>query len=357
MLNSQSDSLTGPPLTLRKTNDTNEINPYSTLISTDSPWVEKYRPTKLDEVKGQDNVIQLFHEMLSSNRPMHFLFYGPPGTGKTSTILSLCQELYDGRPRDQYVLDINASYDCGIDMVRNKIKPFCKRSTAPFEHNGNTIDYKFVILDEADTLTKDAQSALRRCIEIYSYNTRFCFLCNYVSTVIAPILSRCCVCHFKPVAQPDAKQFLASVCSREHVEVSTECLELVHTAHRGDLRGCLTTLQAVHAMYGRITPEYLKEHLFHVPDTLWQIIVDAGSHKELIRLVDALFADGYSVRRLLQSLVPWLLKNAHDCQAHRLGPMVSRLERQALDFEDNRTLMWELVEGVHGCFQMQCKNS
>lgn len=313
---------------------------------TDTPWVEKYRPTRLTEVKGQDHIIRMFNEMRQSNQPMHFLFYGPPGTGKTSTISSLCQELYQGRRRDHYVLDINASYDCGIDMVRNKIKPFCKRSTAPFEHEGNTIDYKFVILDEADTLTKDAQNALRRCIEIYSYNTRFCFLCNYVSNVIAPILSRCCVCHFKPVAQSDAMVFMAWVCAKEGVHVPADSLQLVYCTHRGDLRSCLTTLQAVHAMYNEVTLEHVKEHLFIVPDTLWTLVQHASTHKDLVPVVDALYADGYSVRRLLQSLVSWLLTNAGDSQMYELVEMVSRLERQALVREDNRTLLWELVSGV-----------
>ena len=336
--------------TLQQPFRTGSSSPSSSSSSSseqpDAPWVEKYRPATLEDVKGQDHIIRLFHEMLQSNRPMHFLFYGPPGTGKTSTISSLCQELYASRRRDHYVLDINASYDCGIDMVRNKIKPFCKRSTAPFEHQGNTIDYKFVILDEADTLTKDAQNALRRCIEIYSYNTRFCFLCNYVSNVLAPILSRCCVCHFKPVAKPDAMQFLASVCAQEHVHVPPDSLQLVYTTHRGDLRGCLTTLQAVHAMYNEVTLDHVKEHLFHVPDTLWTLVQHATSHKGLLPIVDALYADGYSVRRLLQSLVPWLLANATDTQMYALVEMVSRLECQALERDNNRTLLWELVVGV-----------
>ena len=317
-------------------------------LATDAPWVEKYRPAKLEDVKGQDDVIRLFREMLASNKPMHFLFYGPPGTGKTSSISSLCKELYGGRPRDQYVLDINASYDCGIDMVRNKIKPFCKRSTAPFDHNGNRIDYKFVVLDEADTLTKDAQNALRRCIEIYSYNTRFCFLCNYVSNVIAPILSRCCVCHFRPVARPDAMAFLQSVCDKENVHAPPDCLARVYAAQRGDLRGCLSTLQAVQHMYNAITLDYVNEHLFHVPDTLWDCIANAKTHKELTALVDVLHADGYSVRRLLHALVPWLLEHAHDDKACALAPMMSRMERQAQAIIDNRTLLHELVVGVNG---------
>lgn len=317
-----------------------ESNPHAL------PWVEKYRPKQLRDVKGQGHLVAQFERMLESNQPMHFLFYGPPGTGKTSTITSLCNELYASRPRDQYVLNINASYDSGIDMVRHKIKPFCKRSTATFDYKGHVIDYKFVVLDEADTLTKDAQNALRRCIEIYSYNTRFCFLCNYVTNIIAPILSRCSVCHFRAVAHDDAVALLGEVCASEEVAVTPECIEVVYRSHKGDLRASLTTLQAVHAMYDAVTVEHLQEHLFRVSDALWHLVAETSCTKSLAGVVDALAADGYSVRRLLQALVPWLLDHATDAQMYALTTMVSRLEKQALVFTDNRPLLWELVFGL-----------
>lgn len=326
----------------------------TTSSATDAPWVEKYRPTTLDEVKGQAEVIRLFQQMLASNKPMHFLFYGPPGTGKTSTILSLCKELYKDRPRDQYVLEINASYDRGIDMVRQKIKPFCKRSTTPFVSptHGYTVDYKFVVLDEADTLTADAQNALRRCIEIYSYNTRFCFLCNYVSNVIPPILSRCYACHFKPVERTEALVLMASICAAEGVPHTPEVLTTAYDTLHGDLRACLTTIQAMYYMHHEVSVSLLEEQLGAVSTDMWSIVCKCRSTKKIRELVERLHRDGRSVRRLLQALVTWALDECTAKQIYALYPVVSRMERQALFQIDNRLLLHELLLTVWTVLKM-----
>ena len=318
-----------------------------TNAKTHTPWIEKYRPTSLNEVQGQESAILLFREMLSANRPLHFLFYGPSGTGKTSAVTSFCNELYGKCNMDQYILSINASYDRGIDMVRNKIKPFCKRSTTPFTRNNNTIDYKFVILDEADTLTQDAQNALRRCIEIYSYNTRFCFLCNYVCNIITPILSRCSVCHFRPVIKPLALAFLASVCEKEEVACSEEQLELVYDKKHGDLRACLTTLQSVHHMLtGPLTTDALQEYLQIIPNTLWTTIVGLKQHKHCVQQATALYECGYSLRALLMSLIHWSLDHCTDEQVYKLAPMMSRIEKQMFVCENALLLVLEVVVTV-----------
>ena len=310
------------------------------------PRIEKYRPTQLSEVKGQQDAISMFNEMLDSNQPVHFLFYGPPGTGKTSSVLSFCNELY-GKHSEQYVLSINASYDRGIDMVRKKIKPFCKQSATTFERNGHLVDYKFVILDEADTLTKDAQNALRRCIEIYSYNTRFCFMCNYVSNIITPILSRCSVFHFLPIPKTEAIEYLKSICEKENVVCSDEYHQLIYDAKNGDLRGCLTTLQSVYNMYGEITLNHIKEYLQIIPNTLWDTIYNTTDKNVCKDIVLELHNQGYSIYALLQSLVKWLLENATDEHIYRMSSLVSRMEKQLLVCSDNRMLLHELVIHVN----------
>jgi replication factor C subunit 2/4 len=301
-------------------------------------------------VCGQTRAVSLFREMLDSNQPMHFLFYGPPGTGKTSAVRSFCNELYGTHSRDQYILSINASYDRGIDMVRSKIKPFCKRSTTAFTREGHTIDYKLVILDEADTLTKDAQNALRRCIEIYSYNTRFCFMCNYVSNVIPPILSRCSVCHFRPVSKKDAVQFMGTVCAKEGVVCATDLMETVYDATRGDLRCCLSALQAVHNMHASITREHLDDFLQVIPDSLWVQVAAVQESAEGAQIVQKLYTSGHSICVLLGSLVRWMLTNSTDAQIYEVAPMVSRLEKQMMDCADNRLLLHEMVVTFWGAY-------
>lgn len=323
-----------------------------------TPWIEKYRPTSLNEVQGQESAILLFREMLSANRPLHFLFYGPSGTGKTSAVTSFCNELYGKHNTDQYILSINASYDRGIDMVRNKIKPFCKRSTTPFTRNSHTIDYKFVILDEADTLTHDAQNALRRCIEIYSYNTRFCFLCNYVCNIISPILSRCSVCHFRPVIKPLALAFLTSVCSREGVDCAEEQLELVYDRKHGDLRACLTTLQSAHHMLSQpLTRAVLQEHLQIIPDELWTTIAALKQHKHCVLKATELHESGCSLRSLLMSLVDWSLHYCTNQQIYTLGPMMSRIEKQMFVCDNALLLMLEVVVTVWETCGPDCSNA
>lgn len=311
------------------------------------PWIEKYRPNSLNDVKGQESTIQLFRETLISNRPLHFLLYGPSGTGKTSAVSSFCNELYGAQNMEQYILSINASYERGIDMVRNKIKPFCKRSTTAFLRNNHTINYKIIILDEADTLTKDAQNALRRCIEIYSYNTRFCFMCNYVCNIITPILSRCSVCHFRPVKEPIAMRFLKSVCEKENVHCKSEYLKMVYEKKHGDLRACLTTLQSVHYMSnGNITEEMLHRYLQFIPTTLWTDIAAFQHYKDCSNLATQLYNEGHTVRAILVSLVSWSLRECTDTQLYELSSMVSRIEVQMGVCEKPLLLLLEIITNV-----------
>lgn len=273
------------------------------------PWVEKYRPSTLSEVRGQREIVEQFQRTLERNQAMHFLFYGSPGTGKTSMILSFCRDIYDAAQWRSHVLEINASYDRGIDMVRDKIKAFCKKSITPFERNGRRIHYKFVILDEADTLTNDAQNSLRRCIEIYSYNTRFCFLCNYPSKIIAPILSRCSVCHFQPIARVDALAQMRWICNQEALPCEDDVLERIYKHSRGDLRTCVSSLQALHFLYGDVSTDSFDDYVRACPTHIWTTLASAPL-AEIPRIADMLHARAHSARAIAASLIEWLLSRA-----------------------------------------------
>merc|ERR1712166_1243888 len=149
--------------------------------SSDLPWVEKYRPESLDDVVSQDNIVQTLTRLVENKMMPHLLFYGPPGTGKTSTILAIARQMY-GKNLQTMVLTLNASDDRGISVVRNQIKEFA--STRMVFSSG----HKLIILDEADAMTNDAQMALRRVIEKYTKNVRFCIICNYVSKIIPTLV-------------------------------------------------------------------------------------------------------------------------------------------------------------------------
>lgn len=149
------------------------------------PWVEKYRPNALKELISHEDIIRTIRKFISQDKLPHLLFYGPPGTGKTSTILACAKEIYKTKEFNSMVLELNASDDRGIGVVRGQILSFA--STRTIFNSG----YKLVILDEADSMTNDAQNALRRIIEKFTDNVRFCLICNYLSKIIPAIQSRC----------------------------------------------------------------------------------------------------------------------------------------------------------------------
>lgn len=318
-----------------------------------NPWVEKYRPTSLQDICGQGDIVQLFHKSLDNNQVMHFLFFGPPGTGKTSAILSFCHDIYDEDQWSKHVLEINASYDRGIDMVRSKIKTFCKKSMTPFMRDGRRVHYKFVILDEADTLTIDAQNSLRRCIEIYSYNTRFCFLCNYPSRIITPILSRCFACHFQPIPRANALEQMRYICDQEGLDYEHDALCKVYERSRGDLRACVSSLQALSYMYGQIDIASFADYAGNFPDTIWDSLRNA-TLDEVVLTANYIYRHAHSIRAVISSFIDWLLASFDDEPVYSFCITLSQLEKQTVDCSDTRLFIlyllqmaWSFVQKEH----------
>ncbi|ODQ64111.1 P-loop containing nucleoside triphosphate hydrolase protein [Nadsonia fulvescens var. elongata DSM 6958] len=220
------------------------------------PWVEKYRPKNLDDVTAQDYAVTVLKRTLQSNNLPHMLFYGPPGTGKTSTVLALAKELYGPELFKSRVLELNASDERGISIVREKVKNFARTAvSAPSEHarkNYPCPPYKIIILDEADSMTSDAQSALRRTMETYSKITRFCMICNYVTRIIDPLASRCSKFRFKPLDQTNALARLQYIASNEGIKYQDQVLETLLVASAGDLRKAITYLQSAARLHNQI---------------------------------------------------------------------------------------------------------
>lgn len=202
------------------------------------PLIEKYRPATLDDVVAQDDIIQTITKLMDKKALPHLLLYGPPGTGKTSTILALARKLFGTSQLSSMVLELNASDSRGIDDVRDSIVTFA--STRKIFSSG----MKLVILDEADNMTKDAQFALRRVIEKYTANTRFCLICNYVSKIIPALQSRCTKFRFSPLLPELVKSRVFDICRAEKITLTEDGMEALLRLAKGDMRKVLNLLEA-----------------------------------------------------------------------------------------------------------------
>eukprot|EP01147_Barroeca_monosierra_P000392 gene392-3738_t len=212
------------------------------------PWVEKYRPDSLDDLVSHKEIIATIRRFVDEDRLPHLLLYGPPGTGKTSTIKACAKQLY-GKSYRSMVLELNASDDRGINVVREQIRTFASTKTV------FTGGFKLIILDEADAMTNDAQAALRRVIEKYTKHTRFCLICNYVSKISPALQSRCTRFRFAPLKTEDMIQQIDRVVKAEKLDATTDGIAALVQLAAGDMRKALNILQSTFMAFGRVDDE------------------------------------------------------------------------------------------------------
>jgi replication factor C small subunit len=194
-------------------------------------WTEKYRPQTFDEVRGHKAIVERLRAFVAQRNMPHLLLAGPAGVGKTSLSLVVAKALY-GDAWKQNFLELNASDERGIDVVRHKVKDFAR-----------TRSLGEIYLDESDALTRDAQQALRRTMEMYTRTCRFILSCNYSSKILDPIQSRCAVFHFKPLNKEDMLQIIDTIVAQEGITITSDAKNALIHVSKGDCRKVENILQ------------------------------------------------------------------------------------------------------------------
>lgn len=263
-------------------------------------WAEKYRPKTLDEMVDREEVISRFKSFVKDKNLPHLLLVGPAGVGKTTSILCLARDLY-GPGYHNYILELNASDERGIDVIREKVKNFARTAAIASE-----VSFKILILDEADSLTTAAQHALRRTMEVYTRTCRFCLIGNYSENIIDPIQSRCSVFRFGPLAEQDVKIYVSAIAKKECVKLIPEGLDAVYEASQGDMRKATNLLQAaaatqgevddiaIYSVLGKVSPQRvrdminlgLKGKFLEAREILRSLLIDEGlAAEDILRMV------------------------------------------------------------------------
>jgi replication factor C small subunit len=219
-------------------------------------WTEKYRPKSLYEMVNQAQIVERLKSFVKSKNVPHCIFAGPPGTGKTTAALCLAHDLYGKAYRD-YLMELNASDERGINVIRETVKTFA-RARAMGE-----IPFKILILDEADNMTADAQQALRRTMERYTETCRFILIANYSGRIIEPIQSRCAPFRFTYLPREEHDKYLRYIAENEKVELLDDGLDAIYEICGGDLRKAINTLQAATSLGKSITAEVVYSVVGH----------------------------------------------------------------------------------------------
>lgn len=314
------------------------------------------------------------------------LFYGPPGTGKTSTILALAKELYGPELIKARVLELNASDERGISIVREKVKDFARMQltnpSAAYKARYPCPPFKLIILDEADSMTQDAQSALRRTMETYSKITRFCLICNYVTRIIDPLASRCSKFRFKSLDQGNAKKRLEEIAQLEGVGLEEGAIDALIKCSEGDLRKAITYLQSAARLVGAVaatakdgeqketegddemevdaklvTVKVVEDIAGVIPDDTIQRLLEAmrpragvDTYPAVAKVVEEMVADGWSAGQTMTQLYQAVVfdEMIPDVQKNKIVMVFSEVDKRLVDGADEHLSVLDLALRISG---------
>ena len=283
------------------------------MNNTNYLWVEKYRPNNLDEISAQSDVIQSLRSAIKTKNIPHLIFFGPSGCGKTSTIIALAKDLFGQANYSDRIIELNASDERGINIIREKIKKYSKQSIKNIE---GIPPWKIIVLDEADTMTTDSQFALRQIMEKYSKITRFCIICNYYNKIIDPIVSRCALFRFKPIDSNNILNKLIYICKQEQIKYSDKLLEKIINICRGDLRKAVNLLQKCYNSYDdNVNVDILDDISGIIPENDFNILMESilsKDDKKVDILLNKINQDGFSLVNQIMLFHNYIIKSNLD---------------------------------------------
>ncbi|KAK5646209.1 hypothetical protein RI129_004673 [Pyrocoelia pectoralis] len=286
----------------------NQVNNEVSKKKRSVPWVEKYRPRTVSDIVQQSEAVQVLEQCIAGADLPNLLFYGPPGTGKTSTVLAAARQLFGDMYKDR-ILELNASDERGIQVIRDKVKTFAQLTASAIRHDGKPCPpFKIIILDEADSLTNAAQAALRRTMEKESKTTRFCLICNYVTRIIEPLTSRCTKFQFKPLDESKIFERLQHIAIEENLQIDDDVLNALVKTSGGDMRRATTCLQSCAILKGKdatISMQDVYEITGVVPEQWIKNYLQAcksNNYSKLEEFIETFILEAYTASQILKQM-------------------------------------------------------
>jgi replication factor C small subunit len=285
---------------------------------TNAIWTEKYRPKDFSEIKGQKEIVKRIKAFVEQQNIPHLLFSGPAGIGKTSLALVIAKKLFKNEWYQNF-LELNASDERGIDIIRNKVKDFARTRAI-----GN-VPFKIIYLDEADALTREAQQALRRTMENYTNTTRFILAVNYSSRIIDPIQSRCAIFRFKPLEKKEIFSIIEKIEKNEDLKIEEKAKEALYEISEGDVRRLENILQSCAAISK------------HVSEELVFSLASAAKPKEVKEILELAIKNKFieARKRLLDTMLNFGLSGLD---------IIKQIQKEILDLEIDNKKKMELIE-------------
>jgi replication factor C subunit 2/4 len=322
------------------------------------PWVVKYRPKKLDDIVHQNEIIDILKNSMKTGNLPHLLLYGQQGTGKTSTILAFAYQLFGPKIANQRVIELNASDERGINVVRGKIITFAKTAIGSADPDYPSPPFKLVILDEADAMTTEAQSALRKVMEELSELTRFCFICNFINQIIDPIASRCMKFRFKPIEPKSMTDKLKYICSKENLDIEHKILDKISDISKGDARKAIMVLQNLKYVYDykkKIDIDDVYSIVGYVKESdINPLLEDSLSSKlsvsRLIDKVNTFYRCGYSITSIMEHIRNYisLNKKIDDTKKCKIIYHLGICEKRLMDGANESLQLLNIFTYIHG---------